>query len=350
MTPKELFSLEIKKDEKTASVEMAGTVPKEKIREVREQVLKKIGEEKKIDGFRDGKAPASVVEQTVGSFEVWQQSAQEVIMHHFAEIIAAEKLTPLGQPQLQLITVPDEGDVTFRVTFFTMPDIKLPDYEQLLRNIEKPEKAEEATDEEVEQVVLNIRRDLYRKAHPEKGMPDEDQLPDLTDEYIRNISEQYKDMESFLKGTRESITREKKMQARAVFRQKILNTILEKTHIVIPDIIIEEDSKRAYEDLKAHAQQFGTTVEEYLKSQNMDEPKLWEQLRKEAKKRSRMQLVMNAVSAKENIYTDKGEVEKEIERFKGKGHGMTDEQLHTYIESILTNEAVMQFLEKKVTG
>ena len=348
MTLQEQFSLQVAKNDGTASVDMAGTVPREKIQAVYAQVLGAIGKERKIDGFRDGTAPPSVVEREVGPLEVWSRSAQEVVMRHFAEIVAEENLAPIGTPKMQIISVPDKGDVSFRITFFVLPEVHLPEYADLIGTIEKPGEVPEATDEDVAEVVRDIRRDLYRKAHPEKSEPDDSNLPELTDAYVRNLSDRYENVESFLRHVRESVTREKKLHDRALFRQKILDTVLEKVSVVIPDIIIEEDSKRAYEDLKEHAGQFGTTVEEYLTSKNMDEPALWEQLKQEAKKRSQMQVIMNAVSAKERIYADQKEVEKETERLKGKGHGMSEDKVRTYIESVLTNEAVMQFLEKKI--
>ena len=105
-------------------------------------------------------------------------------------------------------------------------------------------------------------------------------------------------------------------------------------------------AKGAYEEMKAHAEHFNTTIEEYLKAQNMSEGKLWEQLRDDARKRAKIQLIMNTISTQENIRANIDEIEKEVERFKKKQTDMTDEQIHTYITSLLTNEAVIQSLEK----
>ena len=350
MTTQEQFSIQTQKDDEKAHTKIEGVVPKEMIEKVRNEVLKKIGEKKKIDGFREGKAPPDIIEREVGSLEVWRQSAQEVIMKNFAEIVAQEKVIPLGQPQLQITNIADKSDVSFQVQCYIMPEVTLPDYKALLQKLEKPEEPKSATDEEVEQTITDIRKGLYKKAHPEKDLPkDDNDLPDLTDAYIQEVSQQHKDIESFKKGVRESITQEKVLQTRALFRQKILDTITENTTITIPEIMIEEESKRAYEEMKAHAQHFNTTIEEYLKAQNMSEGKLWEQLRDDARKRARVQLIMNTISTQENIHAKIDEVEKEVERFKKKQTDMTDEQLHTYITTLLTNEAVIQSLEKIAT-
>ena len=137
------------------------------------------------------------------------------------------------------------------------------------------------------------------------------------------------------------------MQAHMNHRQKLLDAIIEKTTIRIPDILIEEEKNRAYEDFKKQAEQFNTTVENYLKAQNMTEEQLMKQFRDDAKKRAQVQLVLNAISAEKHIHPDKKQVEEEIQRFKKRNNDMTDDQIRTYIESILTNEAVLQVLEQE---
>ena len=347
MTTQEQFSIKTHKDGEKAHAKIEGVVPKDMIHAVRDEVLRRIGEKKKIDGFREGNAPPEIVEQEVGSLEVWRQSAQEVITKNFAEIVAGEEVVPLGQPQLQITSVANKSDVSFQIQFYVMPEVTLPDYRTLLQNLEKPEEPKEATDEEVQQVLLDMRKELYKKVHPEKDFPKDDgDLPELTDTYVQEVSQQYKDIESLKKGVQESITQEKALQARALFRQKILDIIAENTPISIPEIMIEEESKRAYEEMKSQAQHFNTTIEEYLKAQNMSEGKLWEQLRDDARKRAKVQMIMNTVSTQENIRANIDEIEKEVERFKKKQTDMNDDQIHTYITSLLTNEAVIQSLEK----
>lgn len=350
MRTRELFSLTIEKDGEKSRVRITGTVPKEKIKEARAETLKKIGEKKKIDGFREGAAPPEVVERSVGALEVWQSAAQEVIAGNFAEMMAEEGLAPLGSPNMKFTAVPVGGDVSFEVEFFIMPDIDMPDYKAIVEGMEAFGEPEPATDEEVRRIVTDIRRNIYKKENPEKDLPKEEDLPELTDEQAREITGRNEDAKSFVKGVRESITEEKKARARAECRQKILDAIREKTKIALPEIIVDEESKRAYNDLKARAEHLGTTIEEYLKNEGMTEEQLWERLKKEAEERSKVQLIMNTISAKENIHADREAVEKEVKRLKERGNGGNDEQIYMYIESLLTNEAVMRFLEARVGG
>ena len=102
-----------------------------------------------------------------------------------------------------------------------MPEVTLPEYKEMLQKIEKPEEPKSATDDEVQKVLLDIRKGLHKKAHPEKDIPKDDgNLPELTDAYIQEISQQHKDTESFKKGVRESITQEKALQAQSTIPTK----------------------------------------------------------------------------------------------------------------------------------
>ena len=350
MNIQEQFSIQTHKDSEKAHAKIEGVVPKDMIGKIYSEVLQEVGKNRKIDGFREGTAPAEIVEREVGSLEVWRQGAQQVITKHFAEIVANEEVVPLGQPQLQITSIANKGDVAFQIQCYMMPEVTLPEYKMLLQKLEKPKEPEGATDDEVQQVLLDVRKGLYKKAHPEKDMPkNESDLPEITDAYVQEISQQHKDVESFKKGVQESITQEKALQARALFRQKILDTVAENTTITIPEIMVEEESKRAYEEMKTQADHFNTTIEEYLKAQNISEGKLWEQLRSDARKRAKIQLIMNTISTQENIHANIDEVQKEVERFKKKQTDMNDDQIHTYITSLLTNEAVIQSLEKITT-
>ena len=351
MEIKETFSLQINNDTEKAQVNMTGIVPKEKIESEKETVLKRLQKEKKIDGFREGSTPIDVVERAVGSLEVWRQSTHEVIMKYFPEIIAQEGLAPIGSPNLQLTAIPDNGDVSFQITFFTVPKVELPDYCSIVQKLELPTIQEEVSEEEVRDCITAIRKNLYKKDHPEEEVPANDaDLPELTDEKIREISQHYTDKKMFTEGVRQSLLMEKKAQAKNEVQKKIVDAIMAETTIPIPEIIIEEDSKRAYDDFKKQAEHFGTTVEKYLEEQGMTEEQLQNQFKQEAGDRARIQLLLNAISAKEHIHADKATVEKEVVRFKERATDMTEEQIHTYIESLLTNEAVLQFLEKTARG
>ena len=346
------FSLRTTVNGKESSAEIVGVIPKEKIRDARTAVLERLREERKnIDGFRDGTAPLEVVERTVGSLEVWRMSAHEVFMKHFPEMAAAEGVVPLGSPRLQFSSVPINGDVSFRVGFAVMPKVDLPDYGAIAETVTVPEEPGEVSGEEVAGVVTQIRRDLYRRGNPEGDLPSDENLPELTDATVREISNEHTDVAGFLSAVRASVLTEKRNQVRNTFRTALLDAIIAESSITLPDLIIEEDAARAYRDFEHQAEHFGTTVGDYLRERGMTEEELRRQMRDEAEKRARMQLVMNAISMKEHLHADAAEVDREVARFRQRqDNTMPEGQIRTYVESMLTNEKVLQFLEQRARG
>ena len=251
MDTKNKFKLQIKKDEEKSSLEIEGVVEKDMIQDIKDEVLKMMSKNKKIDGFRDGNAPIGLIEKSVDPLEVWKQSAQEVIIKNFPEMVAGEKLVPIGSPKLELTKIAVGSDVSFKLNFFVMPKIELPDYKALIKEVEKPKKPEGATDSEIKQVTIDLRRSFYKKSHPEKEIPkDENELPELTDQFIQEISGKYKDVEGFKLGVKESITKEKQIQSRDEFRQRILDKLIDNTNFVIPEVIIERRNKTIFFEIR----------------------------------------------------------------------------------------------------
>ena len=348
MNIKELLSLDIQVNKEDGVAEIKGTVPSSEIEKKKEIVLKQIAKNKKIDGFREGNVPVDVVEKEVGALEIWRSAAYEVIMEHLPSVLVEDSLTPLDQPKINITNSAIDANVEFTVDFNLLPEINLPDLSTI--NVINTAKAEEASDEEVDAVFLDLRRAKYKRAHPEKEPPsDPKELPEIDEAFLKEISPDTEDVESFKKKIRENISKEKEFQSKQMFRNSIMDAILEKTEINIPKSVIDEETQRGRSEVQAHAETLQTTIEEFLKKQNMTEEAFMNQLREEAEKRAKVQLVLNVIASQENITADQELVEKEFGRFEGKQHGMSEDQLKMYLNAVLTNEAVMNWLEMKYT-
>ena len=342
-----LFSLTTTRDTERSSITLTGVIPSSSITEVRERVLTSLAKTLTVDGFRSGEVPTSVAEQQVGSLEIWQKSAQEVLTSQFPELLAEIGVAPIGQPRLQFTAIPVGGDVSFSLSFFTLPKIDLPDYVAIAKSI-SPKQAEKATDEDIEQVLLDIRRSLHRKAHPEKPLPEATtSLPEITDGHIQELSSTHTDKESFVRDLRDTISSEKVLQAQAEHRQSILSAVIKETSFAVPSILVEEEFKRSYDQFKHQVQHLGTTFDAYLETQHLKKEELEKRLREEAERRSRIQLVLNAISTKEQILPDADMVEKEIVRLRDRVKDLSEEELRQYVASLLINDAVLRFLESK---
>ncbi|MDE0243660.1 MAG: trigger factor [Candidatus Kaiserbacteria bacterium] len=348
MTIQELFSLTTEENKDLSTIRVSGTIPTAVIEQHRDGVVQKLTETTPVDGFRPGSAPSNVVTQQVGDLEIWRRCGLAAIEQAFPDIVKVTGQTPISQPNLQFTALPVHGDISFSIDFFVMPAITLPDYQTTLSSVGKREDPDPVTDDDVTNVILDVRRGLYRNAHPEKSIPtDESLLPELTNEQITSISSMCKDMESFRTHIREGLAEEKKTEKKNKHRDAILKAIMDAVgDITIPDIVVEEGAKNSFEEFKAKAERLGTTVEKYCESENMKEEDLWKELRETSRERAKTQMVLNAIREQESITPDKETVDQELKRFKDRGgEGGDEEQARIYIESALANESVLQFLE-----
>ncbi|MBT6700421.1 MAG: trigger factor, partial [Gammaproteobacteria bacterium] len=111
-------------------------VPSDMIATAIDQKLKKLSKTVKMDGFRPGKVPVSVVKQTYGA-QVRQEVIGDVIESTYHEAIMQEKLRPAGMPEILPISDAEDKDgIAYSATVEVYPEITSVELESL--EIEKP--------------------------------------------------------------------------------------------------------------------------------------------------------------------------------------------------------------------
>ena len=73
------------------------TVPAAAISTEVDKELKQIAKNRRVDGFRPGKAPVAMIKKMFG-LSVLQDVASRQMQNHFYQAIIANKLTPAGAP------------------------------------------------------------------------------------------------------------------------------------------------------------------------------------------------------------------------------------------------------------
>ena len=73
------------------------SVPAEKVDVEVKNRLRQVSRTQRINGFRPGKVPASVIQKRFGA-SVRQEVAGEIMQRNFVDAIVAEKINPAGRP------------------------------------------------------------------------------------------------------------------------------------------------------------------------------------------------------------------------------------------------------------
>ncbi|GAB54423.1 trigger factor [Glaciecola punicea ACAM 611] len=111
------------------------TVPAESVDKAVKSRLQQLAKTQRINGFRPGKVPASVIKKRFGS-AVRQEVSGDVMQQHFYQAIMQEELTPAGMPNFELTKDVAGEDLEFAATFEVYPDVVVSALDTL--EIEKP--------------------------------------------------------------------------------------------------------------------------------------------------------------------------------------------------------------------
>jgi trigger factor len=114
--------------ESTGNIErkLSVIVPSERIDTEVEKRLKSMRSRVKLDGFRPGKVPLSVVSQQYGD-SVFQEVAGEVIQSTFYEAAEKENIRVAGLPNIEATSIGAGKDLEYVATFETYPDFEIAD-------------------------------------------------------------------------------------------------------------------------------------------------------------------------------------------------------------------------------
>ncbi len=118
--------------ESTGNIErkLSIVIPAERIDGEVDTRLKSMRSRVKIDGFRPGKVPMSVVSQQYGD-SVYQEVVGEIFQSTFYEAAEQEKLKVAGMPKIDATTVEAGKDLEYTATFDIYPQFKIADVSKM---------------------------------------------------------------------------------------------------------------------------------------------------------------------------------------------------------------------------
>jgi trigger factor len=111
------------------------TVPAESVDSAVKARLQQLAKTQRINGFRPGKVPVSVIKKRYGA-AVRQEVAGDVMQRNFYEAITQEKINPAGMPSFSLTKDEDGKDLEFAATFEVYPQVEVKGIDTI--EVEKP--------------------------------------------------------------------------------------------------------------------------------------------------------------------------------------------------------------------
>lgn len=134
------------------SRKMTVQVPEEKIQEQIASRLKSLANQVKIDGFRPGKVPQSLLKKRFGP-QIREEVLSELIESTFTKAVRDERLQPAGVPEIKAHTADEGKGLEYEANFEVMPEfVPMP-----LETLEVRRFVSEVTDEDVDRMIQRLR-------------------------------------------------------------------------------------------------------------------------------------------------------------------------------------------------
>lgn len=146
-------------------------VPAEQVESEVEKRLKQAAQNVRINGFRKGKVPMSVVQQRYGA-GVRQEVVGDVISRSFYAAVQKEQVKPAGQPSIQPKQMTPGKDLEYVATFEVYPTVALSD----LTAYELTRIKAEVTETDIDNMIEVLRKHQGTWSDVERAAADGDQV------------------------------------------------------------------------------------------------------------------------------------------------------------------------------
>ena len=121
-------------------VKLTVEVPLEELKGSLDHAYSHIAEQVSITGFRKGKVPPRIIDQRVGRAAVLEHAINDAVPGLYRKALSETDLRPLGQPEIEVTSVPglsdDAAELVFTAEVDVRPEITLPELDDFTVTVE----------------------------------------------------------------------------------------------------------------------------------------------------------------------------------------------------------------------
>jgi len=388
--------------EEASQVKIEGEIPFDVLEKHRAKAIKNYGKDMEIDGFRKGHVPDAEVVKRVGEMGILSEMAERAIAEAYPEACKHHEIDAIGYPQIQITKIAEANPLGFTATVAVMPEITLGDYKKIATEENKEKASIEVTDEEIETQVKDILRQktAYERmqaaaakkaetatedtdgttelptpegeaektaeteththddgtvhegpAHDQEELKavTDDELPELTDEYVKTLGEpgQFETVADFKEKIKEHLAIEKEKEVHAAHRAKITDKIVEASTMDLPRVLIDSEIEQMFGQMNEDLKRANLEMDDYLEHIKKTKEDLIKEWEPAAEKRAQLQLILNEIAKKEETKADQSQVDAQVDQLMEQYKDADEARVRVYVESVMTNEAIMKMLEEQ---
>ena len=141
----------------------------------------------------------------------------------------------------------------------------------------------------------------------------EKEMPQLDDEFAKDVSE-FDTLDELKNNIKENLEKEAGGKSEQELRNRIIELVSDRIDIKIPDAAVEKQVDNMLMDFGYNLQYQGLNLEYYLQATGITEESLREQMRPDATKTVKNELVIEKIGEQENIVATDEDIDEQIEK------------------------------------
>jgi trigger factor len=138
-------------------------------------------------------------------------------------------------------------------------------------------------------------------------------LPEMDDKFAQSVGE-YENIDALRTDIRKSLETDARDGYNSEYDDQVVGAIVEQSKLKYPPQMLEDEIEEVIDQLERRLKAQNLDIETYLKTRQMDQAALQEEVRPVAESRLKRSLVLMEISEKEDIQVEKDELQSETER------------------------------------
>lgn len=268
--------------EQDGTIKLTITVPKADIQKATEDVVANAVKNADIKGFRKGKAPRKLVEETINQDKLREEVLRTVLPPLYMKAVQENNIRPIMNPKIHMEKLEEGKDWIITAVTAEMPEITLGKYKDEVKKITAKSK-----------IVL-------------PGKEDKPQEPNMDD---------------------------------------ILKAVLESTKATIPAILVQQEADRLLSQMFDEIKKLGLTLDQYMQSTGKKPEELRAEYETKAANDMKLEFALQKIAEEEKLQVEEKDITEAINQAKDPAEKASMEQNRYLLASILRQRKTLDFLK-----
>ncbi len=117
------------------TIKLTIAIPKKEIEEARKVIVSEFAKNAKIDGFRKGNAPQSLVKDKIDNEKIREEILKKLLPQTYSQAVQANNIKPIINPKIHIEKMDEDKDWEFTALTCEMPDVDLGTYKENVKKI-----------------------------------------------------------------------------------------------------------------------------------------------------------------------------------------------------------------------